>query len=85
MRGPSSVSLTNVNPLQKRARPQVKVESKQTEMLHHACQQFLGMSDAQIKSIILQTLEGHQRAIMGKAQVELGAGGAGRPVLRAGC
>lgn len=49
---------------------QVKVESKQTEMLHHACQQFLGMSDAQIKSIILQTLEGHQRAIMGTMTVE---------------
>lgn len=41
------------------------MESKQADMLHHACQQFLGMSDEKIKSVVLQTLEGHQRAIMG--------------------
>lgn len=34
-------------------------------MLHHACQQFLGMTESQVKSVIISTLEGHQRSIMG--------------------
>eukprot|EP00730_Choanoeca_flexa_P001113 TRINITY_DN10484_c0_g1_i1.p1 TRINITY_DN10484_c0_g1~~TRINITY_DN10484_c0_g1_i1.p1 ORF type:complete len:427 (+),score=160.68 TRINITY_DN10484_c0_g1_i1:122-1402(+) len=49
---------------------QVKVESTDRECLHRACQQFLGLSEAQIQSVIQETLEGHQRAIMGTMTVE---------------
>lgn len=35
------------------------------ELLGYACEQFLGKSVAEIKSVILQTLEGHLRAILG--------------------
>lgn len=45
---------------------QVKIESGKEEMLHHACQQFLGKSEEQIKAVVVETLEGHQRAIMGE-------------------
>ena len=45
---------------------QVKIESTKEEMLAHACQQFLGKTEAQIKRVIMETLEGHQRAIMGE-------------------
>ena len=36
------------------------------ELLATACEQFLGKSVEHIKSVILQTLEGHLRAILGK-------------------
>jgi len=49
---------------------QVKVKGKNDEMLHNACQQFLGKSDNEIKQVALETLEGHQRAIMGTMTVE---------------
>jgi len=49
---------------------QVKIESK-SEMLHQACQQFLGKSQSMVSQVALETLEGHQRAIMG-----------GYPILR---
>ncbi|XP_047134438.1 flotillin-1 isoform X1 [Hydra vulgaris] len=49
---------------------QVKVQGSNEEMLHAACQQFLGKTEAQISKIALETLEGHQRAIMGTMTVE---------------
>eukprot|EP00794_Sanderia_malayensis_P016207 gene16207-17838_t len=49
---------------------QVKVQGQNEEMLHHACEQFLGKTTRQIHQIALETLEGHQRAIMGTMTVE---------------
>lgn len=49
---------------------QVKVQGQNEEMLHAACQQFLGKSEDEIRKIALETLEGHQRAIMGTMTVE---------------
>ncbi|MEQ2187424.1 Flotillin-2a, partial [Goodea atripinnis] len=43
---------------------QVKVMTE-NELLGYACEQFLGKSVIEIKSVILQTLEGHLRAILG--------------------
>lgn len=43
---------------------QVKVMTE-NELLGYACEQFLGKSVVEIKSVILQTLEGHLRAILG--------------------
>lgn len=43
---------------------QVKVMTE-TELLGYACEQFLGKSVVEIKSVILQTLEGHLRSILG--------------------
>lgn len=39
-------------------------------MLANACMQFLGKSESEIRMIALETLEGHQRAIMGNMTVE---------------
>lgn len=39
-------------------------------MLRAACEQFLGKSEDEIMSIARETLEGHQRAIMGTMTVE---------------
>lgn len=44
--------------------PQVKVMTE-NELLGYACEQFLGKTVIEIKSVILQTLEGHLRAILG--------------------
>ena len=41
------------------------------EMLQAACQQFLGKREDDIRKIALETLEGHQRAIMGNMTVEV--------------
>jgi len=49
---------------------QVKVQGQNEEMLHAACQQFLGKSETEIRKVALETLEGHQRAIMGTMTVE---------------
>ncbi|KXJ29512.1 Flotillin-1 [Exaiptasia diaphana] len=49
---------------------QVKIQGQNQEMLHAACQQFLGKSTEQMRHIALETLEGHQRAIMGTMTVE---------------
>jgi len=49
---------------------QVKVQGQNEDMLHAACQQFLGKSENEIRTIALETLEGHQRAIMGTMTVE---------------
>uniref|UniRef100_A0A671YIX3 Flotillin n=1 Tax=Sparus aurata TaxID=8175 RepID=A0A671YIX3_SPAAU len=48
---------------------QVKVMTE-NELLGYACEQFLGKSVVEIKSVILQTLEGHLRAILGTLTVE---------------
>lgn len=44
---------------------QVKVMTD-NELLGYACEQFLGKTVAEIKSVILQTLEGHLRSILGE-------------------
>ncbi|KNC84728.1 hypothetical protein SARC_03069 [Sphaeroforma arctica JP610] len=49
---------------------QVKVEAKFAEMRAAACQHFMGKNPSEIESIVMQTLEGHQRAIMGTMTVE---------------
>jgi len=49
---------------------QVKIKGKNEEMLHNACQQFLGKRTIEIEKVALETLEGHQRAIMGTMTVE---------------
>ena len=41
-------------------------------MLQAACELFLGKTEEEIKKIALETLEGHQRAIMGSMTVEVG-------------
>jgi len=50
---------------------QVKVQGQNMEMLQAACQQFLGKREEDIRRIALETLEGHQRAIMGNMTVEV--------------
>jgi flotillin len=49
---------------------QVKIQGQNHEMLQAACQQFLGKREEDIRRIALETLEGHQRAIMGNMTVE---------------
>ncbi|XP_054035283.1 flotillin-1 [Dryobates pubescens] len=49
---------------------QVKIQGQNKEMLAAACQMFLGKSEAEIAQIALETLEGHQRAIMAHMTVE---------------
>lgn len=49
---------------------QVKVRGESLDMLKSASEQFLGKSTSQIQNIALETLEGHQRAIMGTMTVE---------------
>ena len=51
---------------------QVKIQGQNKEMLATACELFLGKSDEEIKKIAHETLEGHQRAIMGSLSVEVG-------------
>ena len=50
---------------------QVKIQGQNDEMLRAACTQFLGKSDHDIQMIATETLEGHQRAIMGCMTVEV--------------
>lgn len=49
---------------------QVKIQGQNNEMLRAACEQFLGKRDGEIMHIARETLEGHQRAIMGTMSVE---------------
>ncbi|EFX80835.1 hypothetical protein DAPPUDRAFT_303889 [Daphnia pulex] len=49
---------------------QVKVQGQNKEMLLVACEQFLGKSEEEIRHIAHETMEGHQRAIMGTMSVE---------------
>ncbi|ETE62209.1 Flotillin-1, partial [Ophiophagus hannah] len=48
----------------------VKIQGQNKEMLAAACQMFLGKSEAEVAQIALETLEGHQRAIMAHMTVE---------------
>jgi flotillin len=48
----------------------VKIQGQNEEMLHAACQQFMGKPEDEIRNIATETLEGHQRAIMGNMTVE---------------
>ncbi len=48
---------------------QVKVIQEE-ELLKIACEQLLGKSENEIKTLLLQTLEGHLRAILGTLTVE---------------
>ncbi len=50
---------------------QVKIQGQNEEMLLAACEQFLGKNEDQIQQVALETLEGHQRAIMGSMTVEV--------------
>ena len=50
---------------------QVKIQGQNNEMLQTACQQFLGKTENDIRRIAQETLEGHQRAIMGNMTVEV--------------
>lgn len=45
--------------------PQVKVMTE-PDLLAVACEQFLGKSVMEIKAVVLQTLEGHLRSILGR-------------------
>ncbi|KAH7934413.1 hypothetical protein HPB51_029196 [Rhipicephalus microplus] len=49
---------------------QVKIQGQNVEMLRAACEQFLGKKDEEVMHIARETLEGHQRAIMGTMSVE---------------
>jgi len=49
---------------------QVKIQGQNEEMLLAACEQFLSKNEEQIQQVALETLEGHQRAIMGSMTVE---------------
>lgn len=53
---------------------QVKIQGQNKEMLAAACQMFLGKSESEIAQIALETLEGHQRAIMAHMTVEVRRG-----------
>ena len=51
---------------------QVKIQGQNEEMLLNACEQFLGKGNIkEIEKVALETLEGHQRAIMGSMTVEV--------------
>lgn len=49
---------------------QVKIQGQNAEMLRAACEQFLGKRENEVMHIARETLEGHQRAIMGTMSVE---------------
>ncbi|CAB1334200.1 unnamed protein product [Coregonus sp. 'balchen'] len=50
---------------------QVKIQGQNKEMLATACQMFMGKSEAEVSNIALETLEGHQRAIIAHLTVEV--------------
>ena len=49
---------------------QVKIESREPKVLAIAAENFLDKSDREVQQIALETMEGHQRSIMGKLTVE---------------
>ena len=49
----------------------MKIAAKNEGMLHTACQLFMGKPEREIQDIAKETLEGHQRAIMGTMTVEV--------------
>lgn len=52
----------------------MKIQGQNAEMLLAACENFLGKSEEEIRHVALETLEGHQRAIMGTMTVEVSIG-----------
>lgn len=50
---------------------QMKIQGQNKQMLAAACQMFMGKSEAEIAQIALETLEGHQRAIIAHLTVEV--------------
>ncbi|XP_076803411.1 flotillin-2-like [Clavelina lepadiformis] len=65
----SSVETAEGVPLTVTGVAQVKVMTEK-ELLASACEQFLGKNVHDIENILLQTLEGHLRAILGTLSVE---------------
>ncbi|CBY22964.1 unnamed protein product [Oikopleura dioica] len=49
---------------------QIKIGSEDKDLLNRACMHFLGKNEEEIRHIALETMEGHQRAIMGTMTVE---------------
>lgn len=49
----------------------MKIQGQNKQMLAAACQMFMGKSEAEISQIALETLEGHQRAIIAHLTVEV--------------
>lgn len=49
----------------------MKIQGQNAEMLRAACEQFLGKRETDVMHIARETLEGHQRAIMGTMSVEV--------------
>jgi len=49
---------------------QVKIQGSNDKLLQSACELFLGKNEHDIRRVALETLEGHQRAIMGNMTVE---------------
>uniref|UniRef100_H3DLF5 Flotillin n=1 Tax=Tetraodon nigroviridis TaxID=99883 RepID=H3DLF5_TETNG len=49
---------------------QMKIQGQNKQMLAAACQMFMGKSEGEIAHIALETLEGHQRAIIAHLTVE---------------
>ena len=49
---------------------QVKIMTENDEYLSTACEQFLGKSENEIQALLLETFEGHLRAIVGTMEVE---------------
>lgn len=50
----------------------MKIQGQNKQMLAAACQMFMGKSEGEIAQIALETLEGHQRAIIAHLTVEVG-------------
>lgn len=50
----------------------MKIQGQNKQMLAAACQMFMGKSEGEIAHIALETLEGHQRAIIAHLTVEVG-------------
>ena len=49
----------------------MKIQGQNEEMLYTASQQFMGKSMKEVMHIATETLEGHQRAIMGNMTIEV--------------
>lgn len=49
----------------------MKIQGQNKQMLAAACQMFMGKSEPEIAHIALETLEGHQRAIIAHLTVEV--------------
>lgn len=50
---------------------QVKISTQHPEVLAAACEHFLSKKQREIESLVTETLEGHQRGIMGTMTVEV--------------